>query len=372
MASERIFGLDLLRVLAIFGVVIPHALPALYPYWYKLGILGHGGFYGVELFFVLSGFLIAGVLIRTGQDLSDHHTLLNFYSRRWFRTLPLFWLFFIVNLGIEIVVRDHRLSSNDVLGHLFFLRNFSDVRMAFFPESWSLAVEEWFYLLFPAVLAAGLYFTKRFNLVLLWTSLAFYTFSTVERALAASGPGITWSGAPRVVVLYRFDALMAGVVAAWTINAFPTTTRRMASVLALAGSALLVWMYSTLWVRDASFVTSAPESYFGQSFRFNLISLGFALLLPACSNWIRPSNAALSRLVRCLAQWSYSMYLAHWPVFYFVQQKLFSNGNTSKLRGCALFLCEIALTILVSAFLFILFERPITGMRPPIVPARAR
>ena len=85
--SPRVFGLDLLRALAITGVVGAHAsslvIPHL-PWWFN--IISHGGFYGVELFFVLSGFLIGRILVGTGEQVREMASLATFYIRRWFRT----------------------------------------------------------------------------------------------------------------------------------------------------------------------------------------------------------------------------------------------------------------------------------------------
>ena len=105
--AERIVGLDLLRCLAISGVLLSHSLYFIYPHVpalnlgvlgsYHLYHLGHLGFYGVELFFVLSGFLIGGLLIRQESHLSRSSELTRFYLRRWFRTLPNYYLFIIIN-----------------------------------------------------------------------------------------------------------------------------------------------------------------------------------------------------------------------------------------------------------------------------------
>jgi peptidoglycan/LPS O-acetylase OafA/YrhL len=63
--ADRVFGLDFLRAVALMGVVCAHGFVVLYPHLAGvLGIFGHGGFYQVELFFVLSGFLIVQILLR--------------------------------------------------------------------------------------------------------------------------------------------------------------------------------------------------------------------------------------------------------------------------------------------------------------------
>ena len=183
--ASRVFGLDLLRAAAIMMVICSHGFVVLYSHFGdSLAILGHGGFYGVELFFVLSGFLIGQILIRNGSDLAQGGKVAFFYVRRWFRTLPLFFLFLIVNIVFERLFRAHPVGFGEGLSHGFFLRNFASFQMTFFPESWSLAIEEWFYLLFPAALWLGLKATKRFDAVFLSAAFSFFAFSTI----AASSP----------------------------------------------------------------------------------------------------------------------------------------------------------------------------------------
>jgi peptidoglycan/LPS O-acetylase OafA/YrhL len=159
--TDRVFGLDLLRAAAIMSVICAHGFVVLYPCLVGvLGIFGHGGFYGVELFFVLSGFLIGKILIRQGLALGRAANVAVFYVRRWFRTLPLFFLFLGINVWLELQFRQHRVGFSEILSHGFFLRNLTGFHMSFFPEWWSLAIEEWFYLLFPAALCTGATFVK--------------------------------------------------------------------------------------------------------------------------------------------------------------------------------------------------------------------
>lgn len=369
--TGRIFGLDALRCAAIAGVMVAHALPVLYPHNYRLGLLGHGGFFGVELFFVLSGFLIGRILIQLGPRLRHPAVLAEFYVRRWFRTLPLFWLFLAINVAIEWWGRAHRLTSAEVLGHAFFLRNLDAPRMAFFAESWSLAVEEWFYLLFPAALLVGLWVTTHFTRVLLAVALGFYLFSTAGRLHAAVQPNAVWDGATRMVVLNRFDALMTGVLAAWVMHAFPNFWKRSALPLLLAGLALAFAMYASLWRPEGEFFTAAKESFFGRTFRFNLVSLAFALLLPALSRWtIQRENLATSA-VRKIALWSYSLYLVHGPVIWFMQQYCFPGARTLATAAYLSFASQLLLSVLASAALYAAFERPITRLREKAGPAVA-
>ncbi len=210
------------------------------PWWATYA--SHGGYFGVELFFVLSGFLIGTILVRQGGQLARPDALATFYLRRWFRTLPLFFLFLLLNLLLEWGLHRRAFPPTEIVGHAFFLRNMTGPDLLFFGESWSLAIEEWFYLLFPLALFLCLQGTRRFNRVLLGVALAFLLFSTLGRLFTAAAPEATWTEWQRKPVLLRFDALMAGVVAAWIALRFPAgwqRWRRPCAFLGIAGAAVL-------------------------------------------------------------------------------------------------------------------------------------
>ena len=138
--QNRIFGLDLYRSLAIILVVAGHG-QSIMPFFQ---LIRAGGFYGVELFYVLSGFLIGSILIKLFSDSNsyDLKCVTTFWIRRWFRTIPNYLLF----LTLNIVVWG---STVFVLPYFFFLQNFAWPCPSFMGESWSLAVEEWFYISIP-------------------------------------------------------------------------------------------------------------------------------------------------------------------------------------------------------------------------------
>ena len=118
--------------------------------YYLLSILGETG---VDLFFVLSGFLITGILIDTAHD---KHVFKNFYIRRSLRIFPLYYMvtglfliYFFVVIGVE------NLDGTRALLHLFYLQNWTfehnQDQFMLLDHTWSLAVEEQFYLLWPLV-----------------------------------------------------------------------------------------------------------------------------------------------------------------------------------------------------------------------------
>jgi peptidoglycan/LPS O-acetylase OafA/YrhL len=373
-SAGRVFGLDLLRAAAIMMVVCAHGFVVLYPHFGEpLGFFGHGGFFGVELFFVLSGFLIGQILIRTGTDLGAAGNVAYFYVRRWFRTLPLFLLFLIVNVVFERLFRAHAVGAGEALSHGFFLRNLTGFHMTFFPESWSLAIEEWFYLLFPAALWLGLKLTKRFETVFLSAAFSFLAFSTIARLVAAPDPAATWSEELRMVVIYRFDALMMGMLGAWFSLRFPRTWLRLATVCAFGGVVLLVAMYATLWKIENGHLQFGDDSYFARTLRFSLVSLGFALLLPWASAWKLAGENPGSTAVRKIALWSYGLYLVHLPVFLLLARAgLGADAPLSLGQALGSFVLQIGGAILLSALLYRFFEAPCTRLREKAAPVVAK
>ncbi|MBK9045677.1 MAG: acyltransferase [Bacteroidetes bacterium] len=161
--SKRVFGLDVMRALAIIFVVTGHSMmlekaETGFP-WIRL-------IDGVELFFVLSGFLIGGMLIKIFENTTDYNfqTIKNFWIRRWFRTLPAYYLVLLLNVIFVYtgIIKEDFSQFN--WKFLFFLQNFSQPFVGFFWESWSLSIEEWFYIFFPVILGIVFLIMKQFQI----------------------------------------------------------------------------------------------------------------------------------------------------------------------------------------------------------------
>jgi peptidoglycan/LPS O-acetylase OafA/YrhL len=394
--ESRVFGLDALRAAAILSVVLAHGglpfvligavndvAPPAAPYTGWFFLLGHGGAIGVELFFVLSGFLIGGILLRAAESIGTRAGLLRFYVRRWFRTLPLFALALAANVIFERYFHHHVLTAGEIAGHGFFLRNFAHISLSFFPESWSLAVEEWFYLLFPAVLAVALKLSRaRFARVFVVCATAFFVFSLAARTWGALQPGSTWAGNQRCTVIYRFDALMTGVVAAWLAMRFPAAWRRTAGRCAIAGVAIFGAAYAAFWIFHLKGPEAAPDSFFAKTFRFNFISLGIALWLPFLSVWTPRTEGVAHVAVRKIALWSYALYLVHWPLFQLAGAPVFEAWQKTTAGALSFYVGKTLVAIGLAALLYHVYERPCMRLRdrirfrtaarsPSAVPARA-
>src|SRR5262245_16100295 len=96
LANTRVFGLDFLRALAILLVLVAHASFMFLPLTHRLEAWWMLGHLGVELFFVLSGFLIGSILARQAEEVQ--FSVGRFWARRWLRTLPNYYLFLAINI----------------------------------------------------------------------------------------------------------------------------------------------------------------------------------------------------------------------------------------------------------------------------------
>jgi peptidoglycan/LPS O-acetylase OafA/YrhL len=377
----RIFGLDVMRSVAILCVVFAHGLFSenlhnlvnhvftfLRPVESLCNFTWHLGLLGVEIFFVLSGFLIGSILIRSVSPEADGSTrgidLLIFYGRRWFRTLPLFWLFIILNVILEYYLRANRLSLSIILGEALFLKNIREIHVDFMPESWSLAVEEWFYVIFPALLWAGYFFWPRKRATVFFvTALLLFSASLAFRIQAAFLPGANFVTEMRCAVLYRFDALMTGVFAAWVSQIYPNFWKSKALLLALIGVALLALGYGGIYTWSNTGLTIGPDNFYAKTFRFNVISLGVAFLLPAASLWSVDKETRFSGLVRKVALYSYALYLVNWPLFQIFMTPHFSDWNSVWWEALILFMVKQVLAFYVASLFYRFYESRITRIR---------
>ena len=347
--ADRVFGLDLVRFLAVSLVLAAHAGDVFWPVWQAPRLLETLGVCGVELFFVLSGFLIGGIIIDTIQR--DSRWLANFWLRRWMRTLPSYFVFLAVNV-LLMQATYHRwpaFGSYTVFGQALFWPH-----PQFFNEAWSLAVEEVFYLLAP-LLALAAWPLARTR----WHALGLLAFTVV--AVAALRYGYVRAYDPafdagvRKVTLIRLDAILYGVIAAYGCRrwAVGTDMRRALAAGGIATAAVAIWMLASGRV-DA-------EPWMRASF-FALMSLGLAAALPV------PANAAgrgvprpVRRVVRRGALWSYSLYLCNLPVQRIMIWR--HIGATTWLGCAAASVGFLAVSLTWAAANYAAVERPIMRAR---------
>jgi peptidoglycan/LPS O-acetylase OafA/YrhL len=225
MRSDRIIGLHIIRTIPIVIVVIflsvsilnpLTAIPGVGIYIHKLlSFTQSFGILGVELFFVLSGFLIGSILIKVfARSVGFGFTeIRSFLVRRWFRTLPDYWLILTVILLLYTCL-DITVPYLHYWQYFFFIQNLGYRQPAFFSESWSLAIEAWFYLTLPFILFIVSVCLRRFSaqrqVLVRYVSYAALFFAL---RVALIGNNITdplyFDGGVRKIVLFRLDAYKA-------------------------------------------------------------------------------------------------------------------------------------------------------------------
>lgn len=168
-ATHRFANLDGLRFVAIVLVMFHHVLPE----HQATGALWQRGFLGVDLFFVLSGFLITTLLLREADANGGSFSLRKFYQRRVLRILPAYYLL-ITAVSLYYVVGKERADLAELVPYYYlFLSNFLTEHLPTLDPTWSVSVEEQFYMIWPLLL---LLIPKRnvvsFLLVLIFINVA--------------------------------------------------------------------------------------------------------------------------------------------------------------------------------------------------------
>jgi peptidoglycan/LPS O-acetylase OafA/YrhL len=380
--TKRVFGLDVMRALAILIVVDAHATIALNHYY-------SGAFWhhllpdGVELFFVLSGFLIGGILIRSYEKKQrfDQQLLLNFWTRRWFRTLPNYYLV-LLGLILFALLRAWRsglpdtLPAGEVLAKYFvFIQNFATYVPDFFPETWSLAIEEWSYITLPLVLwGVHSLFSGRWSRqqITLASILLVIGGTNVYRFVAAIQVPISEGELGyRGIVLMRLDAISYGVLAAYARHYFPTTWRndRLRRRLLAIGLLLTISAAFTSSIVILKFYGDwgifPAYTFYKRTFYFPVIGLSMALLMPYMDGWRTASGLwgrwGIARAITHVSLISYSMYLLNLtPIMMTFIERI---PTTSLAVGWAKVGLFWVLVLVLSTLLYKFFEKPVTELR---------
>jgi peptidoglycan/LPS O-acetylase OafA/YrhL len=348
---DRVPGLDLLRAAAISLVLLEHQ---------ELisGLTTPTGGLGVDLFCVLSGFLIGGILFDMGDNLRRPRIVVGFWLRRWLRTLPNYYLFLAINILVWLPFYRPHVVRHVVPPYLFFFQSFAHRPSWFFVESWSLCVEEWFYLFFPLALWVGLILGRRFVHAFWVTVVAMMLVSLTLRI--AAPPPKEWGMDINMVVVYKFDALGWGAIAAAGLRIWPSFWARFRRPAGIGGLLIVVDCFVFQLRHDMA------ASFFARSFFPTVITLGWALVLPWASSCTQLKGAWFSRSVAAVARWSYSLYLVNFMVSVLIGLYLMpvlGSGPLALLAGELIF---FAVTFAASAFLYRWYEGPILRQRSRI------
>jgi peptidoglycan/LPS O-acetylase OafA/YrhL len=349
--KSRNFGLDLMRFLAIVLVLFGHGRHLLFPKLERAVTVLKGGYYGVELFFILSGFLIGSIFFKNVvfKDGLSWSSLKSFWIRRWFRTLPNYYLAIIVHLVTYYLLFGH-FGEFSIL-YLFFLQNFAWENYTFFGAAWSLSVEEWFYLTLPVFSVIGIKLLK-FKSTLMWLILIIVSFTAFRFYFNYNNPDISFHGGSRNIVIIRLDSIMFGVVVAYLFLTQKAAILKRKYFLLAAGIIFIALSYLLLeWDLNNPYT---------RTFSFTLVNCGVALVLPWFYD-LRTPKSFISNWVHHIAVISYSMYLYHQiPIIRVLKLYWHPNGAIENLLRFGVYW---AVTIIFSTIVYQYFEIKMTALR---------
>jgi len=352
--AKRAFGPDLIRAVAVTCVLLSHTFPGGTMFPIVALIRATLGMLGVEIFFVLSGYLIGEILIRQlhAGELDSRSGVVGFWKRRWFRTLPNYYLFLLLNIVIAIYVREN--LPSDWWRFLYFGQGLHTVHPIFFTEAWSLAVEEWFYLLFPLCIWLLIKFFKNRSLAF-WLSVGlFIILPTILR----SYPWFhDYDNGMRKVTFLRMDAIMFGVILAF-LKLNPKHWMTMKKLWPIGALGIILLALVSQQLGDKTYV-------FSRVLYFPLLSLSISLVLPYVSELSRP-HPVLDYTVRKISLWSFSMYLSHGPIIIILTGCFVAAGwSTHGMNAAVISVLVWIGTLGISSLVYARYEKPLMDLREP-------
>jgi peptidoglycan/LPS O-acetylase OafA/YrhL len=379
---RRIQEFDGLRTIAVFIVIADHYAPFRN---FANGAPARFGGFGVDVFFVLSGYLITTILLGLKKEERPYQV---FYARRFLRILPPYALLLILVYGIAILLHQP-LDKSKIFAQIFFLRSFNGTGLvltrfadvlrgvnhvpglfhkiasspiprdygwlpmsASLGPTWSLSVEEWFYVLWAPVV---LLFRRRIILI-------------IAVLVCIMGFFLRWLGAGGTDFFSSVDILVAGSILALWMERRPILSendrRRVdiaitwVSILAFAQLIVLTFMHRDLISRTL-----------------------IEILVFGALAWIIQHTGALNPIFRLLRSpllvyvgtISYMVYLIHLPMYFVVRSSLahVTTGWTELSRMWVVAICSVAGSIAFSALSWKYYERPVLGLKD-ILTARIR
>ena len=363
--DNRIFGLDILRAIAILCVVLGHSL-SFVPAGIFSTIAGYAVFDGVSIFFVLSGFLIGGIVIKTlEKNPPELKVLLHFWTRRWFRTLPAYYLVLIAVVACTVLfgrlMSIPQSFSAENFKLFIFTQNWSSPHPNFFPEAWSLSIEEWYYVLIPSALflfVKALRISPKRSIVYVACAVIF-AVTLVRYFRFASGQYSTyedWDTVFRKQVVTRLDSLMFGMLGAFCSYYHPKVWRSCKKSLLAVGVLLLV-----LARYVPEIVRTASTGLYNSVLSFTVLSVGVLLCLPFLSEYTE-KRSPLYIPITYISMCSYSMYLLNFtPIAHFAIGfvERFAGISTPTVLYPAYWVIVMGSSILMYRY----FEQPTTEWR---------
>lgn len=342
-SHSYVSGIDGLRAIAVLSVIAYHL---------KAQILT-GGFVGVDVFFVISGYVVTTSIIDR-KFTSFSELVFYFYARRFLRIVPaLIAMLLVVSIATVALVPAAWLSDSNRNTALFAFFGLSNIRLALnaddyfgprtdynpFAHTWSLGVEEQFYLLFPFIIGVAAFLHTR-KAVFLAFGLSVLSFLTAA-LLTSRAPLFSFFQLPS-----RFWELGIGLLIALTSSHWLPQIEKIGSrsLNFLGGCFFLLLALSFIFCDENNF--PFPWAI------LPVVATAGLLMLLSCRRKTAISNILSMQVLSFIGLLSYSLYLWHWPIYVLLR---WTTGLTSLSDQIA----ALVLTFLAALASYFIVERPI-------------
>ncbi len=375
--QKRSISLDILRFFAIFLVLGRHAVFAFdeganLPLPARAWI--HIGWSGVDLFFLLSGFLVGGLLFAEFKK-KGSVDVKRFVIRRGFKIWPPYFAY-LVFLVCWLLIKNHGTNPGAIFSSLWpnlvHAQNYFHIHHALRLHTWSLAVEEHFYL----AIALFFFLLVRSKNPAKWLRV-FPAFAIGSFVLLAGLRYLAYRSAGPDLNIYathlRFDGLLLGTLIAYWYHLHPEFLRRITRQPLLLIALAAVFVFPDLyWSPEASVWTASvgmTSLYFG----FGLFVLGWIHLAEAHTLWKRFFDGPVATVLGWVGFFSYSIYLWHVDLAKTPLEKLFTVERFGSYSATLVWLAANAIfviaSVMIGAFMAGLFEKPSLALRDRLFPS---
>ena len=368
-------ALDGIRAVAVTMVLIIHYLPGVFPF----------AWLGVQPFFVLSGFLITGILF---ESIDDPHRFRNFYARRALRIFPLYYALLALWTAIAL------LTHGPIYGYyalcLVYLQNFllllthgqipeilvtgSGLRFGALGPLWTLAIEEQFYLIWPVLVFAV---RDRRRLMQLCVALIVFRLGIAAYWQTHLSPATLQLGLICHMLPTQCDGfLMGGLVALWLRGDPSRRIQAKAGVMAACGllfyAALLFLLHKQPGIIGGQNVFDYTSGFQG-TIGLPLANLVSALILIAV---VQKGSVAFRlmnpRALRSVGRISYGIYLLHPMVLWLTEgawRRVYRLFHATRFFGTTHAIAAAGLTLVIAYASFYGFERPFLKLKDRFSPS---
>ena len=338
------------------------------------------GWMGVQLFFVLSGFLITDILLRMKEKLPQREFFIKFYGRRFLRIFPLYYFYLLLLAGLVFVLPPLNIGLlnaelgksfiNQIWVAAFYMYDFFHAsvffeRSRFFTHLWSLSVEEQFYLLWPLLIflvprqkfkqlcltAIGLGFVFRLVITLVYRAGIFpFLLNDPQQAV-------------NVLPFSHLDAFAFGAY----ISRFEIPRPRLQlGLLAIFVPALglLTDFLSKGSVVVASLGYDLPMTgFYKEVWGYTLLNYLFAVLIHCVARTELLNSILESAPLRYLGKISYGLYVYHYGIIALAVAVFREYGLPYSVRSPQMFAAAMGSTLLIATLSFYLLEKPIIDLK---------